>query len=72
MSTRLPPDGKTFWISFNTKTARATGCLTGVKITIERDVLAADETAFINLIEHPLYSELERYVLANLKARRKS
>jgi hypothetical protein len=53
----------TFHISFNT--SGKSGYITTVKVTIERDVMDSMDTARIDLADHPLYKDLQRYVLAN-------
>jgi hypothetical protein len=58
----LPPTN-TFHISFDTK--NAAGYIRTVKVTIEHDVMDAMDTARIDLADHPLYADLQRYVLAN-------
>jgi hypothetical protein len=60
------PKGE-YMIAFDTDAVKATGVLTAVKITIEPATLADDETARIDLTDHPLYPQLRQYVLSNLK-----
>jgi hypothetical protein len=61
MSKSLPPTN-VFHISFNTMEG---GYLKTVKITIENDVMDSMDVARIDLAEHPLYKDLQRYVLSN-------
>ena len=61
---KLPPDHK-FGIAFDTNKYRSQGMLSVVTVTLREDVMGMDESAFVNLCEHPLYRDLERYVLAN-------
>lgn len=53
----------TFHISFNTK--RLPGFIQTVKVTIENDVMDNMDEVRVDLAAHPLYRELEEYVLAN-------
>lgn len=64
MSRDLPADN-TFGISFDTAAAKSTGMLKGVFITIREDVLAPEESVYVNLCEHPLYAKLAQYVKNN-------
>lgn len=63
MSKQLPPTN-VFHIKFDTMTS---GCLKTVKITIEEDVMEPLDTARVDLADHPLYLDLQQYVLSNLR-----
>lgn len=54
-----------YWVSFNTDTVKKTGILTGTKVTLETGTLGPDETARVDLADHPLYPELRKYCLSN-------
>lgn len=54
-------------IAFDTDAAKATGIITGVKITIEPTTLGPEESTRIDLLDHPLYPHLRQYVLSNLR-----
>jgi hypothetical protein len=62
MSTQQLPPTNTFFISIDTKSS---GYITGVKVTIEEDVIDLDETVRIDLADHPLYAQLQGYVRSN-------
>jgi hypothetical protein len=52
-----------FHISFDTK--KLDGYIETVKVTIENDVMDSMDKVRVDLCDHPLYPDLERYVLAN-------
>lgn len=52
----------TFHIAFNTGDKRY---IKTVKITIENDVMLPSDSVRIDLADHPLYKELQKYVLSN-------
>ena len=54
---------KTYHIAFDTKTRP--GYVLAVKVTIETDVVMGDEVVSIDLADHPLYKDLQAYVLGN-------
>lgn len=54
---------KTYHVAFDTKSRP--GYVLAVKVTIETDVVLEDETVQIDLVNHPLYKDLQAYVLAN-------
>lgn len=63
MSNALPPTN-TFCIAFDARGQK--GYLKATKVTIETDMLPADDTEHrIDLADHPLYKQLQQYVLAN-------
>lgn len=53
---------KEFHIKFDTVPG---GYIKTVKITIEEDVMDAADSARIDLADHPLYKDLQAYVLNN-------
>jgi hypothetical protein len=59
----------TFHIAFDTK--HAAGYIKTVKVTIENDVMDSMDTVRVDLCDHPLYPDLERYVLGNQNRRAK-
>jgi hypothetical protein len=57
-----------YYIDFDTKAVP--GKLKAVKVQIGEEVLEANDTPLaINLCEHPLYAQLERYVRENPSAK---
>ena len=52
-----------FYIAFNTKDSA--GYIKAVKVTIEEDILDEMDTVRVDLVDHPLYPELQRYVKHN-------
>ena len=62
-------DGKnTFYISFETKTIP--GQLMALRVDIRNElILDKDKKMNIALVDHPLYKDLERYVLSNPSGR---
>ena len=63
MSTQPLPPTNTFFVSIDTKSGG--GYIKGVKVTIEEDVIDLDESVRIDLADHPLYAQLQRYVRSN-------
>lgn len=64
MSNKPLPPTNAFHIAFNTD--GHAGYIKAVKVTIEYDMLpATDEEFRIDLADHPLYKELQRYVRSN-------
>lgn len=61
---KLPPANE-YHISFNTKDSA--GYIKAVKVSISEDVVLLDETVRIDLVDHPLYPALQKYILQNLK-----
>lgn len=61
MSEKLPPTN-TFHIQFETTDS---GYLKTVKVTLEHDVMDSVDVARIDLANHPLYKQLQQYVLSN-------
>jgi hypothetical protein len=66
----LPKDN-TFAISFDTAAMKKTGIIKCVKVTLSEDTMDAEDRVHINLVDHPLYPQLEQYVKSNLARRRK-
>ncbi len=60
------PKGE-FMIAFDTSAVKSAGAIHGVKVTLEIGTLMSEESAAVNLTEHPLYPHLRQYVLSNLK-----
>ena len=58
-----------YMIAFDTA-GHEHGFIPAVKITIEPAHLAMDESARVDLTDHPLYPHLRQYVLSNLKGTR--
>lgn len=52
-----------FHIAFDTN--RRPGYLSAVRVILSEDVVMRDETVCIALCDHPLYLDLQKYVLAN-------
>lgn len=59
----MPPPTNVFHVSFNTNGNG--GYIKAVKVTIENDVMDALDSVRIDLADHPLYKDLQAYVLAN-------
>lgn len=59
-----------FHISFDTKDMP--GKIKAVRVTLDQEIVAvgADKTFDISLAAHPLYPQLEQYVLANPSKKR--
>lgn len=55
-----------FCVAFDTQKLK--GYIETVKVTIENDVMDSMDTARVDLCDHPLYPQLERYVLENPSA----
>ena len=66
----LPAD-HTFSIAFDTLKFESQNMMSVVTVTLKEDVMGMDETVHVNLCEHPLYPQLERYVRANPARRTK-
>ena len=56
-------DTDTFAIAFDTK--KYPGFIETVRVIIFHDLMDESDTVRINLCDHPLYKDLQRYVLAN-------
>lgn len=63
MSTKDLPPTNVFFISFDS--TNSSGYIKGVKVTIEEDIVDVDESVRIDLADHPLYGQLQRYVRSN-------
>jgi hypothetical protein len=55
-----------FCVAFDTQKLK--GYIEAVKVTIETDVMDAMDSARVDLCDHPLDPQLERYVLENPSA----
>lgn len=55
-----------FQVSFDTK--KLHGYISTVQVTLENGVMDAMDSARVDLCDHPLYKDLERYVLENPSA----
>ena len=60
-----PSNRKEYGVAFQTDEVKKSGYMTYTKITIETDVLGMDESVHVDLRDHPLYHDLEKYVHAN-------
>ena len=65
---KLPPTN-VFHVAFDTRSHRP--FIKTVKITIEDDVMDDMDTARIDLADHPLYADLQEYVLMNPRPRKR-
>lgn len=66
MNAPLPhPPGTQYMIEATTKEVAETGLLRMTVVTLGHEVLAMDESTRVDLCDHPLYPQLERYVRNN-------
>lgn len=63
----LPKGHNVFHINFKTKGNG--GYIHTVKVTLENDVMDSMDTVRIDLADHPLYKDLQEYVLMNPRPR---
>lgn len=57
--------GTQYMIAATTKEVETTGLLRMTVVTLGHEVLAMDESTRVDLASHPLYKELQKYVLNN-------
>lgn len=63
---KLPhPVGQQYMIAATTNEIKTTGLLRMTVVTLGHEVLAMDESTRVDLADHPLYKELQTYVLNN-------
>lgn len=67
MNKALAPTN-TFQIAFDV--CKKSGYINTVQVTLERGVMDSEDVARIDLCNHPLYPDLQDYVLANPVLRR--
>lgn len=59
------PRNTQYMISCTTDSVKESGFLKMVVVTLNEDVLAMTESVRVDLADHPLYKQLQTYVLSN-------
>jgi len=59
------PKGQQYMIAATTKEVATTGHLRITVVTLGHEVMDMNDTARVDLADHPLYKELQQYVKAN-------